>query len=60
MRCRHCYHKFWVHRLLVLGQVVEPPAKPRSVPAPEKPSVAAQFLAQQAEDQSVKSKRKAA
>lgn len=47
MRCRHCYHKFWTHRLLVLGQVLDAPAKQKSAPAPEKSSVAAEFVSQQ-------------
>jgi hypothetical protein len=49
MRCRHCYHKFWVHRLFVLGQVIEAPAKPQTSAPREKSSVAARYVAQQGE-----------
>jgi hypothetical protein len=49
MRCRHCYHKFWVHRLLALGQVIEPPAKPQAAAPPEKSSVAAKFVAKRSD-----------
>jgi hypothetical protein len=60
MRCRHCYHKFWVHRLLALGQVIEAPAKPQPSSSPEKSKVATQFLAQQAESESEKNIRRRA
>lgn len=60
MRCRHCYHKFWVHRLLTMGQVIEAPAKKQAAPPPEKPSVAAQHVSQRAEDPQTPPRRKAA
>ena len=61
LRCRHCYHKFWVHRLLTLGQVLEAPAKAHAAASPEKSSVAARFVTQQSEGESgSKVRRKAA
>ncbi len=48
MRCRHCYHKFYIHRLFAFGKVIEPPAKPRPAPPPEKPSVAARHMMENA------------
>jgi hypothetical protein len=55
MRCRHCYHKFWVHRVQTIGKVIEAPAKPQAAAPLEKPSVAAQFLSQKADQNAGKS-----
>jgi hypothetical protein len=60
MRCRHCYHKFWVHRLSTWGQVIEPPAKPQPAAPPEKSSVAAKFIAEQTEGDGAKGVRRRA
>jgi hypothetical protein len=46
MRCRHCYHKFWVHRLSAWGAVIEPPPKPAPTGPVKKSSVAALHLSQ--------------
>jgi hypothetical protein len=60
MRCRHCYYKFWVHRLLTLGQVIEAPAKSQPSSTPEKSKVAAEFVAQQADGEPGKNVRRRA
>jgi hypothetical protein len=60
MRCRHCYHKFWVHRLFAFGQVIEAPAKPQLATPPEKSTVAAQFIAQQSDEGTERSIRRRA
>ncbi len=44
MRCRHCYHKFYIHRMFAFGKVIEPPAKLRPAPPPEALSFAARHV----------------
>jgi hypothetical protein len=48
MRCRHCYHKFWVHRAFAYGAVIDPPAKPLAATPVQRSSVAVQHLSRQA------------
>ncbi|MBW3600839.1 MAG: hypothetical protein KY475_26680, partial [Planctomycetes bacterium] len=60
MRCRHCYHKFWVHRAAALGQTLDPPPQIYSPPLVEQESVAARYLSQRSEEQEAPRRRRAA
>ena len=60
MRCRHCYHKFWTHRLKALGQPLDAPVKLHTPPPTDQETVAAKYLSQLAEEQDAPRRRRAA
>lgn len=46
MRCRHCYHKFWVHRIATIGKLIDAPVKLYVPPPSDQESVAAKYVSQ--------------